>query len=104
MSTAEIKTMEDVQLVHHELGLERELVQNQFRHRLGQLSNTSVLGDTRREIARVKTELTRREALAGFPKGTLRARHASTFTPAQNTAQETGGGFLKGLMDQGESP
>jgi ribosomal protein L29 len=97
----ELKALSDEALVHKELSLERLLLQHQFRHRLGQLENTSVLKSTRRDIARAQTELATREATAGENKGTLRARHAGTFTPeAPSAPAESGGGFLKGLTEQ----
>ena len=103
MKYADVQSLSDEALVHKELSLERTLVQHQFRHRLGQLENTSVLKATRRDIARAQTEVARRELLAGVDKGSLRAKHAGTFTPEVAAAPtESGGGFLKGLMEPGQ--
>lgn len=102
MKFTEIQALSDISLVHQELQLERSLVQHQFRHRLGQLENTSVLGATRKDIARVQTELTRREKEQGLGKGTLKAKHGSSFVPGKTEQKDTGGGFLKGLMEKGE--
>ena len=61
MKANDLKTMSDEQLVHKSLELERTLLAHTFRHRLGQLDNTSVLRATRKDIARAKTALTQRE-------------------------------------------
>jgi len=61
MKANELKTLSDEQLVHKSLELERTLLSHTFRHRLGQLDNTSVLRAARRDIARAKTLLTARE-------------------------------------------
>lgn len=100
MKASEIQALSDEALVHKELSLERTLVQHQFRHRLGQLENTSVLKSTRRDIARAQTELSRRETAAGGGKGSLRARHAGTWKPEVAASSDAGGGFLKGLTEQ----
>lgn len=100
MKSKEIQALSDEALVHKELSLERTLVQHQFRHRLGQLENTSVLKSARRDIARAQTELTRREAETGAGKGSLRAQHAGTWKPEVAVSSDAGGGFLKGLTDQ----
>ncbi len=100
MKNEDFRSLSDEALVHKELSLERTMVQQQFRHRLGQLENTSVLKTVRRNVARVHTELTRREIEAGAQKGSLRAKYATGWTPevaASNT--EAGGGFLSGMMD-----
>lgn len=100
MKNQDFRSLSDEGLVHKELSLERTMVQHQFRHRLGQLENTSVLKSVRRDIARAQTELSRRENEAGAAKGSLRAQHASSWKPeAAATAQEAGGGFLSGMLD-----
>ncbi len=100
MKTENFSSLSDEALVHKELSLERTMVQQQFRHRLGQLENTSVLKTVRRNVARVHTEITRREIDAGMNKGALRAKHATGWTPeVVSSTTEAGGGFLSGMMD-----
>lgn len=100
MKFSDLQSKSDEQLVHEELALERTLLTYQLRHRLGKLEDTSLLRKARRDIARAQTLLTRREQAAGLGRGTLRARHAGTFVPAAApVAQEAGGEFLKGLLD-----
>lgn len=104
MKIDELAALGDEQLVHKELELERSLMAHTFRHRLGQLENNSILKKTRRDIARAETLLAAREREAGLQKGALKARHRSTFVPAQvATAGGAGDDFLKGILDKRES-
>lgn len=104
MKASEIKTLTDEQLVHLELELERKLLSDSMRHRLGKLENTSMLGKTRKDVARAQTEITGRESGEGISKGALRARHAGSFVPAARSAgSDAGGGFLKGILDTQEA-
>ena len=100
MKANELNALSDEQLVHKGLELERSLLTQTFRHRLGQLENTSVLGKTRKDIARVQTVITAREHAQGVNKGTLVALHRGTFVPAvAAAAPEAGAGFLQGMLD-----
>lgn len=103
MSKTDISALTDVQLVHHELGLQRTMFGHQLRHRMNQLENNSVLKTTRREIARAQTALRARELAAGADRGSLRQAHASTFVPAALGSTDAGSGFLKGLLDKPEA-
>jgi large subunit ribosomal protein L29 len=103
MKIAELNGLSDEQLVHKALELERSLLGHTFRHRLGQLDDTSVLGKTRREIARAQTALTSRERSAGLNPGALVAKHRSTFVPAAPSAKDGGEGFLQGILDKPEA-
>jgi ribosomal protein L29 len=100
MKAAEIQALTDEQVVHLELELERKLLSHTLRHRLGKLEDTSVLGKTRKDIARAQTEITLRERNGGLNAGGLRAQHASSYTPsAPQAGDAAGGGFLKGILD-----
>jgi ribosomal protein L29 len=105
MKIDELASLGDEALVHKELELERTMMAHTFRHRLGQLENTSVLKNTRRDIARAQTLLVSRERDAGLQRGSLKARHRSSFTPIRGAAAEGGAGddFLKGILDSRES-
>jgi large subunit ribosomal protein L29 len=103
MKVAELNGLSDEQLAHKALELERTMLAHSFRHRLGQLENTSVLGKTRRDIARAHTVLTARERTNGLAAGTLLSKHRSTFVPAAPAAVEGGEGFLKGILDKQDS-
>lgn len=96
----DLSGLTDEQLVHRGLDLERALMGHQLRHRLGKLENNSLLGKARRDIARAKTELRRRELAASLPPGALYSRHVAAWTPAAAEAPvEAGGGFLKSVLD-----
>ena len=97
--------MNDEQLVHSTLSLERELLSTRFQHSAGNLENTSTLRVLRRGIARLKTEQRTRELAAGTAHGSLMASHGSSFVPGTMVAEEGGsaddkGGFLKGIVDK----
>ena len=100
MKANELHALSDEQLVHKGLELERTLLTQTFRHRLGQLENTSVLGKTKKDIARVQTVVTAREHAQGLNKGTLLGMHRGSFVPAvAAAATEAGAGFLEGMLD-----
>lgn len=102
MKANELTGLSDEQLVHRELELERALINHTFRHRLNRLENTSLLGRTRKDIARCETLLTDREKSQGLQKGSLKAKYSSSWTttaPSQGGDQEAGAGFLKGILD-----
>ncbi len=95
--------LNDEQLVHRMLQVERDLVAARFKHSMNQLENTAHLGGLRKEIARLKTEARKREASAGLAKNALFERHASSFGASAEGAIESGaekGGFLSGIVDK----
>ena len=101
MKINELAGLSDEQLVHKEMTLERGLLSQTFRHRLGQLENTSLLRKARQDIARAQTLLTARERAGTLAKGSLKARYASSFVPASpGAAGAAGDDFLKGILDK----
>lgn len=101
----DIKAMTDQQLVHQELQLERDLIEASFRHRTGQLDDTSKLKKLRRAIARARTEQRNRERAQDLVKDALRNTHRGSFQPNSAPTSESGepaagGGFLSGIADQ----
>lgn len=100
-----LSQLSDEQLVHRTAAIERQLVAARFQHASGSLENTSSLRVLRRSIAQLKTEQRSRELAAGLSKGSLQAKHASSFDPAVVDADsaapaEEKGGFLKGIVDK----
>ena len=100
-----LASLSDEQLVHRAASVERELIAARFQHSSGTLENTAGLRVLRRTIARLKTEQRSRELAAGLAKGSLAARHSSSFDPSNATAEtaspaEEKGGFLKGIVDK----
>jgi len=99
MKYSDMASLSDEALVHLGLGWEHGLVQALIRQRLGKLSTPSSLKQLRRDIARAKTELTRRETAAGLAKGLLWSKHASSFKPQVSTTDAAGSSFLQNLLD-----
>ena len=101
MTINELNGLSDEALVHQEMTWQDVLMANMLRHRLNKLVNTGVLKGTRRDIARAQTLLTRREGAAGVGKGSLKAKHHSTWRRPAAPAAEAGAGFLQNLLDGG---
>lgn len=96
--------LNDEQLVHRVMQVERDLVAMRFKHSMNQLANTAGLRELRAEIARLRTEARSRELANGLGKDALIAKHRGSFTlGARGTgaapAQEKGG-FLSGIVDK----
>lgn len=103
MSNAEIASLGDEALVHKEVKLERDLVSLMFRHRTGQLEDTSQIGKLRKDIARLRTAQRERELVLGLPKDSLRSKHKATAgreEAADAPVQAASKGFLKGIVDK----
>ena len=64
MKAKEIKEMTNDELVAKLESLKEELFNLRFRHATGQLENPVVIRNTKRDIARIKTELRAREIKA----------------------------------------
>lgn len=97
-----IQGMTDDALGQRLAAVERELVGKRFQLSMGQLENTSQLRGLRKEIARIKTEATRREKERGLPKNSLLTNTASSAgAPAgESAAPAARGGFLQGIVDK----
>jgi large subunit ribosomal protein L29 len=55
MTAAELRDMSDADLLDHVRAARRELFGLRFQHATGELDNTAVLGQAKREIARALT-------------------------------------------------
>ena len=99
MEKIDLKAFSDEALVHHELGLERDLVRALFAHRSNALNDISRLGKLRKGIARARTEQRVRELAAGMSKDSLRNRFRGTFVAAGavSDAAPTLGGLAEQL-------
>jgi large subunit ribosomal protein L29 len=96
-----ITALNDEGLAHRLMEVERELVRKRFQHSMGQLENTASLRNLRKEIARIKTEATRRESSQGLTRGSLVQKHAKTAqVRSEATAGQDKGGFLQGIVDK----
>ena len=63
MKTQELRELSIQELVEREKELARELFNLRFQMATGQLSNHTVVGKTKKDIARVKTVLKERDAI-----------------------------------------
>lgn len=70
----------------------RDLMVVRFQLRIGQLEDSSTLSKLRRSMARVNTELRRREVIGGLEKGTLLGRNV----PLPEIASVEGGAESEG--------
>ena len=64
MKPSQIRELGDADLVQHLDDARRELFNLRFSHVTGQLDNSTALKETRREVARLMTELRAREIAA----------------------------------------
>jgi large subunit ribosomal protein L29 len=64
MKSAQIRELGDADLVQHLDDARQELFNLRFSHVTGQLDNSTALKETRREVARLMTELRAREISA----------------------------------------
>ena len=89
MKYNELQSLSDEELVHKELGLERELITARFQLYTNQLDDSSRLKKIRRDIARLQTAARQRELDQGLNKNSLRDRYRSTFLAAGADAGES---------------
>ena len=97
----QLAEMSDEQLVHAELQLDRDLVTLRFQKKAGNGRNVHKLKQTRRAIARLKTEQTAREKAAGVAKGSFLAQYKASFKPLDGDL-DSGSSFMADLNEQME--
>lgn len=95
-------TSTDAALAADLVGAERELVATRFKLKMSQLENTASLRVLRRRIARLRTEIARRERTQGLTKGSLVARNRGGASTAggESASAPARTGFLAGLVDK----
>ena len=96
---ATIRNMSDVELVHAELQLDRDLVALRFQKKAGTVKNTQLMKGLRKSIARLQTEQSAREIKENLFPGTLRELHRDTFE-AKAVAKKEGSSFASELNEQ----
>ena len=104
MNGTNLRELDTVALVALERDFAMRLANAKLSHSVGQLENSAQLRGLRRDRARVKTELRRREIAEGLPEGELVRRHGhaalSHDVPASTEAprgERREGGLLAGL-------
>ena len=100
MKMNEIKELTDEQLVHKELALERTLIDARFKKQFGTLEDSSIFSSIRKDIARLQTEQSMRQADQNLPRNGLKMKYAKTFQPVQEGEDEGTQDFLKNLADK----
>ncbi len=95
-----IMDLEDKVLVQTLSEKETALVRARFSHAMGRLENTASLRVIRKDIARIRTEVRRRELAQGLAKDALVAQYRTRVTGAGAGESSSAGGFLKGLVDK----
>lgn len=101
MATLDLSSFDDAGLVRELAAKQYALVKARFSHSQNRLENTASIGGIRRDIARIQTEIRRRELAEGLPKRALEARHPVDPAEVRTTAgSAAGGGFLQGVVDK----
>lgn len=100
MASGDFSSLDDAALVSQLVDAEHELVRQRFRLSLNRLENTSGISVTRKGIARMRTELRRREIDGGMPKGSLLAKHRGAATPSKSGDEAASGGLLDNVVDK----
>lgn len=94
-------TLDDGALVTELARKRHALVTARFQLSMNRLDNTSQISVLRKDIARLQTEVRRREIAAALPKHSLERNYA--VDPASlrgGTEAAASGGFLKGVVDK----
>src|SRR5690606_5630722 len=97
----ETTSLDDAALVRTLAQRQHALVRARFAHSMNRLENTASLRAIRKDIARLRTEIRRRELAAGLPKdGLLRANPVDARTLESASAGKAEGGLLAGVVDK----
>jgi ribosomal protein L29 len=99
MAQEDFAALDDATLVAKLEQQHHDLVRAQFAHSMGRLENTSKLGGMRDNVARIETELRRREIASGLAKNSLRGKHRAGVRGTGVASEESSKGFLAGVFD-----
>lgn len=99
MKMSEIKDLNDEQLVHTELSLERKLIDSRIKKSFGTLEDSSASSKIRKDIARIQTEVTLRQKTQSMSKNAFKALYTRSFV-AEQIDEDNNGDFLKGIADK----
>lgn len=102
MAATAFAEIDDAGLVRQLAVQERELLRAQFKLSMSQLENTASLRNIRRDIARIRTEIRRRELAEGLDKDALLRAHPVDQRELGTAGGEGSaeGGFLSGVVDK----
>jgi len=98
----DVAGLDDATLVRSLFEQQRALVRSRFAHSMNRLENTASLGVVRRDIARIQTEIRRRELAAGLPKDELLRKNPVDVrsVEAGESKGKSEGGLLAGVVDK----
>lgn len=99
MAGTDMSNLDDAGLVARLMDTRRDLVQTRFMHSMNRLENTASVRNVRRDIARIETELRRRELAQGLAKRALETLHGSAAAPVA-AEEAASGGFLQSVVDK----
>ena len=99
---SEVATLDDAGLVRSLREQQRALVRSRFALSMNRLENTASLSVIRKGIARLQTEIRRRELAAGLPKDELLRLHAVDLRQVEASSIQGKGGssLLSGVVDK----
>lgn len=92
--------LEDAALVKELAVQQRSLVQARFALSMNRLDNTATVRTIRRDIARIRTELRRRELAAGANKDSLVAQHRVDVKSLGGGSESGSAGGLLASVDE----
>lgn len=106
MNTKTMRDLEDSALVQRDWELSQEISTARIQLALGQLEQNSEIRRVRKDRARVKTELRRREIEGGLRQGALVERYAGSIDTgavsgsSDSAGSESKGGFFASLRSR----
>lgn len=101
MARTNLSALADENLVSELAVRQRALVKARFALSLGRLENTASIGSIRRDIARINTELRKREIATGAAVGSIARGFGGKLAPKAASA-ESAAPFLAGLDTDAE--
>lgn len=100
MSQQTVSESDDKGLVQQLVDKEHALVRARFANSMGRLENTATLKGIRKDIARIRTEIRRREIAQGLAKNALLGLRGTVTVSATTASEAASGGFLQGVVDK----
>lgn len=101
MAKQDFAALEDNALVAKLEEIQRQLLDARFALSLGKLENTASVGGIRKDLARVNTELRKREISKGLGKGALAREHRGAGgTQGGKSADGGSASFLQSVVDK----
>lgn len=101
MAKLDLASLDDAGLIAKLAELDRKSVEAKFAHSMGQLENTAVLAELRKTVARIKSEIRRRELAQGLDKGSLESKYQGVGSEgAASASGSEEASFLQSVVDK----